>query len=112
MWSAQPGRPWRSRQRLQAPEGSPSAAKDVPTARSEEGLLKPLSLRGFYTSEEMRWGESGRRQAPCSGPVVGKTSVCLEMVWLWTGIDEERKQGQTDANEINGVGAHKHAEAE
>lgn len=43
---------------------------------------------------------------------MGKTSICLEMVWLWTGIDEERKQGQTDANEINGVGAHRHPEAE
>lgn len=44
--------------------------------------------------------------------VVGRTSICLEMLWLWTGIDEERKQGQTDANEINGVDAHKHPEAE
>lgn len=44
--------------------------------------------------------------------VVGRTSICLEMLWLWTGIDGERRQGQTDANEINGVGAHKHPEAE
>lgn len=44
--------------------------------------------------------------------VVGRTSICLEMVWPWTGIDEERKQGQTDASEINGVGAHKYPEAE
>lgn len=43
--------------------------------------------------------------------VVGRTSICLEIVWLWTGIDKERKQGQTDVNEIIGVGVHKHSEA-
>lgn len=44
--------------------------------------------------------------------VLGRTSICLEMVWLWTRIDEERKQGQADANEINSVGAHRYPETE
>lgn len=34
---------------------------------------------------------------------VGRTSICLEMVWLGTVIDLERRQGQTDANEMSGV---------
>ena len=34
---------------------------------------------------------------------VGRTSICLEMVCLGTVTDEERRQGQTDANKINGV---------
>lgn len=32
---------------------------------------------------------------------VGRTSTCLEMAWLATAIDEEGRQDQTDASEIN-----------
>lgn len=48
---------------------------------------------------------------------MGRTSICLEMVWLGTVIDEERRHGQIDANEISGVWCTQackfgHAEAE
>lgn len=35
--------------------------------------------------------------------VAGRTDICLEIVWLGRVIDEERRQGQTDTNEVNGV---------
>ncbi|XP_017679536.1 PREDICTED: 5'-nucleotidase [Lepidothrix coronata] len=90
------------------PMGIPVAVIAVEWRKAAGGTQEMRSSQN--QNEKLHKGDfmNGQGQQAQERAAVGIINIYLEMVWLWTVIDEERRQGQTDINEINGVRAHIH----